>query len=359
MSDTTTDRPHCEHCREEILEALYQLNIIAKEYGRDAANAYESGFKTSARIKSQRKKALYSLKKEALTAFVANGCPTAVETHEIEGRTYYCFTVGDYSYHSPVTEWDEPPADAPAEATVLESFTSSPREREDKMEETEALTRLTQQFSSPNDHLPSPFTSSGYRHEFVGWDSLPEALAVGDRVPEAHLNDHNRREFVFEVDDAFDTSEGRCEIRDRYYAYKESEYGDTLLQRQVYDVVIDGERQEAVTHRRLDSNYHIIADSVTDPLPDVDGKLSDRAGSQLRDTDDEVEFQIGCILELERNDDNQPTYCQLTEVHVADSLLIGQYDPVPPSETAPLGLSLAEIAPRVVATHDADTELID
>lgn len=358
MDRTTNDRPdpHCSRCEFEQLKALYHLNTAAKKYAESAEEAYNTGWKEQARRRSQRKKALYSLKRAILGEFVENGCVDDIRTHEIDGRTYYCVYVGEFSYHTPISEWEEPPLDAPESAVELEGFDANPSNRSEDMSEQEALKRLSDRFESPNYHLESPFTDSNYGASFVGWSYLPGALEEGDRVPDHHLFDHNGEgDFLFEVGDTFQTGEGECEIISRYHAYLTPTYDRSpLLQRPAYDVLLAGEKHESITERRMTDDWNILAESISDPLPTVDGKLGDTAGQCVeRYTDEPVEFEIGDIIELQpMAEAGSPIYCRLTEVHVSFNLLIGQYDPIPPSEEAPLGLTIEEIVDDVVAVHD-------
>ena len=349
---------HCSKCEFEHLKALYYLNTVAKQYAESAEKAYDKGLKGMARVHSQRKKGLYGLKRAILGELLTNGCVDDIRTHEIEGRRYYCLYVGEFSFHSPTDEWDTPLQDAPDSAVELESFDSDPSNRNtfDDMSEQEALKHLSEVFESPNYYIQSPFTDDHYGGRFVGWSYLPGALEEGDRVPDRHLHDHNGNgDFIFEVGDKFRTGRGDCKIVDRYHAYLTPWMNRSpLLQRTAYDVLLDGEKRGGVRERRIVDGWHILADSIADPIPNVDGPLSNMArGAVERRVKDPIEFEIGDILELQpMQEDRSPTYCRLTEVHVSANLLIGQYEPVPPSDDAPLGLTIEEIAGDVVAIHD-------
>jgi hypothetical protein len=344
-------------CEFGVLKALYHLNTVAKEYAESAENAYNSGFKREARIHSQRKKALYGLKSEILSELIERGCVDAVQLHEIDEREYYCVYVGEFSFHTPTSEWNTPPRDAPESATELDSFDANPNARSTDMSEQEALKQLTEIFESPNYHIESPFTDDNYGARFVGWSSLPGALEEGDRVPERYLHDHNGEDdFGLEVGDIFQTSEGECEIKDKYHAYLSPLWDRSpVVQRPVYDVLLDGEQRETVRQHRIIDDWWMLAESISNPLPNVDGYFGDTDyihGNIESHVDTSVEFEIGDIIELQPNGQDSSSYCRITEVHVSYSLLIGQYEPVPPTEEAPLGLSIHEIADDVVAVHD-------
>ena len=352
-----TRNTHCSRCECRQLKALYHLNTVAKEYAESAEKAYNAGLKRKARIHSQRKKALYSLKRVILGKFIENDCVDNIRTHKIDERTYYCVYVGEFSFHTPASEWDDPPQDAPESATELDSFDAGPSNRSDDMREQEALERLTETFESPNYHTESPFTDDTYGATFVGWSYLPGSLEEGDKVPDRHLYDHNGEgDFGLEIGDRFQTSEDQCEIVDRYHAYLSPLWDRSpVLQRPAYDVLLDDELQETVRQRRIIDDWWMLAETIANPLPHVDGELGDtehiRGHIESR-LNTSVEFEIGDIVELQPNGQEDSVYCRITEVHVSHNLLIGQYEPIPPTGEAPLGLSIHEIADDVVAVHD-------
>lgn len=93
---------HCSRCEFKKLNALYHLNTVAKEYAESAEKAYNAGLKREARIHSQKKKALYGLKRVILAELIENDCVDNIRTHKIDGRTYYCVYVGEFSFtHRP------------------------------------------------------------------------------------------------------------------------------------------------------------------------------------------------------------------------------------------------------------------
>ncbi|MFB6197693.1 MAG: hypothetical protein ABEI52_05410 [Halobacteriaceae archaeon] len=355
MSDIGHDQesPHCSRCEFEQLEALYQLNVNAKQYAESAENAYNSGMKGSARLQSLRKRALYGLKREILGELVAGGCVDAIRCHEIDGRAYYCFYVGEFSYHSPTDEWDEPPLGAPkTPSKTLDSFDTDPGDRADHLSERAALKRLADRFETPNAHLPAPFVHRDYTSEFAGWSYLPGAIEEGDRVDgrfDREINDPYD-EFLFEVGDTFQTRKGKCEILDRYQAWL-SPWLDRspILPRTAYDVELAGEVRETVRQRRLVDDWHILANSLSDPVPNVDGRQADMAG----ETYGQVEFEIGDIVELEPVGDDEGTcYCRIASASLSYNLVLVEFEPVGPTEEAPLGLSVEEFVDDVVAVHD-------
>lgn len=351
---------HCARCQEPVLEALYTLNALAKEYAQSAEEAYDVGRKAAARACSQKKKALYGLKRSILGEFVERGCVDEIRYHEIDGRQYYCVYVGDrFSFHTPVSEWDRDtlPQDVPESVKELSSFDSDPNTRHTEMDEREALTRLAETFDSPNHFLEDPFLDTGYGVKFNGWRYLPGSLQEGDRVPERYLHDHvGPDRFDFEIGDTFETEKGHCEIVDRYHAYLPPRSDRSpVRQRPVYDVRRNGELIESIRPRTILKDWRVVAQSIADPLPNVDGSLSDQEFAYTQSasqTDGSVEFEIGDILELQIPGAGDTLLCRFTDAYVELSLLYGEYEPVAPTERAPMGMALADIVDDVVAVHD-------
>lgn len=344
---------HCPTCSTERLTALYQLNVEAKRYAQAASEAYESGYKAQARHHSLRKKALYGLKQSILETLAENGCVDTVDRHEIDGREYYCLSVGDFSFHSPVAEWDAPPVDdAPATAKTLDSFDGTAESRSDALSEREALTRL-EAFGSPNDHLPTPFVHDEYRSRFAGWSHLPGAIEEGDRVdrPVEH-----GESFLFAVGDEFETRHGHCRIQDRYYAWLSPLWDRVPVHpRPAYDLLLDAERRETVRQRRLIDDWHVLAECLSDPLPDVDGEQADLAGSAY---DDPIPFEIGDVVEVDPDwDDDGPYYWRIDRASVSHTLLLCEFEPVGPTDHCEPLLALEEFADDVVETYDSPDDV--
>ena len=355
MSDVTDSQEssHCSRCDFEQLVSLYQLNVEAKRYANSAEDAYTAGFKADARFFSLRKKALYGLKRAILEELVEEGCVDTIRCHKISGKSYYCLYVGEFSYHTPIDEWDDPPLDAPTSPSKsLDSFDADPNNRTDHLSEKEALERLTEQFETPNNHLPAVFVDRGYRSEFAGWSNLPGAIEEGDRVDGrfGRKIDYLSDAFLFAVGDTFQTQEGECQILDRYQAWLTPWLDRSpLIPRTVYDVELDGDVRNTVRQQRIVDDWRIIVDSLNDPVPNVDGRQGEIAGGAY----DQIEFDIGDIVELNATwDDEGPHYCRITEASLSYNLVMVEFEPVEPTEEAPLGLSVGEFVDDVVAVHD-------
>lgn len=352
MSDTET--AHCSSCTHDQLEALYQVNVEAKRYAASASDAYDTGWKTQAHHHSLRKRALYDFKRSILGTLVERGCVDAVRLHEIDGREYYCLYVSEFAFHSPISEWEEPPAEElPSSPRTIEDFGAAVEDREDRLSEREALSRLCEEHGTPNDHLPKPFVQYHARSEFTGWSELPGAIEQGDRVddPPEHAEP-----FLFEIGDEFDTTEGRCRIRDRSYAWLTPWLDSSpVLPRPTYSVVLDGEEYEMVRQDRLLDDWFVLADSLDDPLPDVAGEQGEIAG---REYDRSAPFEIGDVVEVDPTwDDSGPYYWQITRASVSHSLVFCEFEPVGPTDSCEPSLAVEEFVDDVVAVYDSSADI--
>lgn len=351
MSDARKSTSHCSKCSSVYLEALYQSNVEAKRYAEAACDAYEQGLKGKARHYSLRKEGLYSFKRAILESLFEHGCVDSVRLHEIDSEEYYCFYVGGFSFHCPVEDWDDEPIEnCSASSKKLEGFDSSADGRSDLLPEKAALDRLCEEFGSPNDHVPTPFVNYEYGPAFAGWPTLPGAVDEGDQV-DGRFGRARDGDFLFVVGDAFDTGEGRCRIRDRYEAWLTPLWDRTPIRpTPVYDVELDGELREGVRQRRLVDDWWILADSLHDPLPDVDGKQGEMVGTA---SDDRFEFDVGDVVEVDPDwDDDGPYFHRIEEAHVSYTLLLCDLAPVGPTEHE-TNLAVEEFADDVVAVHDS------
>lgn len=207
----------------EHIEALYQLNIEAKRYKKEADTAYELGRGKRAKIHSLRKKALYSLKDEILHQWVTQASEEidSISRHTIDDREYLCFYVRGYSFHSALEHWDEQllPAVEDSETTELTDFDADPESRESLMSERKALETLTA-YNSPNYYLDPVFIDSA---TFVGWEYLPGTAEQGQKVDENHLSSELKVEsHQFDVGDMlidYRRNNSPMEIISKYYMW--------------------------------------------------------------------------------------------------------------------------------------------
>jgi hypothetical protein len=332
--------------------------VEAKRYAESAENAYTAGRKASARLYSLRKKALYGLKRAILGEFVENGCVNSVRCHEIDGQPYYCLYIDEFSFHTPTEEWDNPPLNGSSSpAKSLDSFSADPDLRSDHLSEREALQRLTAEFETPNDYLPAPFVDREYGSEFAGWSYLPGAIEEGDRVDGrfGRAIPNVDEAFLFAVGDSFQTRKGECRIRDRYRAWLTPWLDRSpLMPHTVYDVELDGDVRETVRQRRIVDDWQILVDSLSDPVPNVNGRQAEIAGDDY----DHVGFEIGDIIELDAMErDSQSLYCKIVEASLSYNLVMVEFEPVEPTTEAPMSLSVAEFADDVVTVHDEPPRL--
>ncbi|WP_251331590.1 hypothetical protein [Haloplanus pelagicus] len=353
-----TDSEHCPKCSFDQLEALYQINVEAKKYAESASNNYSRGAKARARHHSIRKKALYAFKQSILESLVERDCVDEVRLHKIDNREYYCLYIGEFSFHSPVDDWSDPPADdLSASPTELDSFESAAGSRSDSLSEREALTRLSDVFGTPNDYLSAPFVE--YHHpEFAGWSYLPGAIEEGDKVDGRFGRDTQSpyEEFLFVAGDEFDTQNGHCRIRDRYEAWLTPLWDQSpITPRPVYDVELDGELREGVRQRRLVDDWYILAETLHDPLPDVEGRQAELAGSSYEQP---VEFDLGDIVEIDPDrDESGPYYWRIVQASISYNLVLCKFEPVGPTEHSEPSLAVEEFADDVVAVHDSPPAL--
>lgn len=78
---------------------------------------------------------------------------------------YYCFYVGDWSFHAPVGEWETPDESADADPRTDMSLK-------------EALETLNQELDeNANEYLDSKTASYGFDSYFIGWNYLSDKPA--------------------------------------------------------------------------------------------------------------------------------------------------------------------------------------
>jgi len=174
------------------IKALYQLNIEAKRYGKQADEVYRRGMGAQAKKYSTRKKAIYSLKDKILHQWFDQNLDgiNSIERHSIDDREYICFYVCGFSFHSPIDYWSEQSVEISNdnEATELADFDTDPETREDVMNEREALETLAT-YDSANYHLDPVFIDRGQMGpRFAGWEYLPGVAEHGGKVDEGYLS---------------------------------------------------------------------------------------------------------------------------------------------------------------------------
>jgi len=118
----------------------------------------------------------------------------------------------------------------------------------------------------------------------------------------------------------------------------------------VYDVELDGELRETVREDRIVEDWDVLAESLDDPVPNVDGQLAEIAGSH---DDHSIGFEIGDIVELDPEwAEEGPHYLRIAEASLSYGLIMVEFEPVGPTDEAPFPLSVEEFADDVVAVHD-------
>jgi len=166
---------------DDLLESLYVVNKVAKQFADEATTAYERGDLTESNVRSARKDALYRTKTAVLTRVVAHD-PSRVsgEYHAINGGDVWLFlSVDGWKFHQPAYAIGDELTDAieisnsrsePLDAPYVRDSTV---ERSDRTLE-ESLSRLADAGVNANDHLACPTVTSEHdRIVDVRWSFLP------------------------------------------------------------------------------------------------------------------------------------------------------------------------------------------
>lgn len=363
----------------QTLEALFVLDGIAKQYARRAGDSYEQGLGRIAKTESLRRGALYRLKSYVLALFYLDGDIEEVHCHHVADEEYYRHHVGEYRFHTPVSKFEaylhihygrrEPDVELPpeprwmpkitrlaaaagapalpdtpaspgeskrpaitAESTPyrhLDDFTTTETNRDELMDEREALQYLATEYESANTFL-YPFTDG----RPIGWSFLPGYVEEGDDIPESELQDSHSADFLFVVGDAIETIEcGRVEITDRYGRWLgERVYRHPIIPRPVYDIYLPetDERRTGVRTERIMDDWRIHVDDPGNPLPDVDGPLADQVDSY------DLDFEPGDVLVIDRGFEDGPVEWEVDHFCVHCSRLEVSLGPPDEDWTEPL-----------------------
>lgn len=239
---------------DSALDALFTVNKLAKQYSETATEAYEHGFGADAKYKSVRKDALYGFKSYVLKQLHDNDNIDDISKHTINGKQYYCFYIGEYSFHSPIDDFDE---DFPVseEEDISDEFDSDPNYGELPLSEREAIEILDERFSrSPNDFLTRKFLVDYHTPRFIGWNYASGSVEIGDKIDEeVIINEKHSEKFFFEVGDKFETREGKLEICERYGIWSDGyhQYSDYVSKKPAYTIKLDGITEEKVLQERI------------------------------------------------------------------------------------------------------------
>ena len=163
----------------DLLESLYVVNKVAKQFADEATAAYERGDVTESNVRSARKDALYRLKTAVLSRVVAYDADGVTgEYHAINGDVWLFLTVGDWHFHQPPHAIGGDLTDAIAISNSPADPIDAPYERDASVERSErtleeALSRLAEAGANANDHLARPtVTSERDRIVDVRWSFL-------------------------------------------------------------------------------------------------------------------------------------------------------------------------------------------
>jgi hypothetical protein len=342
-----------------LLQAVIRLDTEIDNYTQYKEEASNKLWQTGLKKHTQRAHALERLREVVLEEMVKNGDVDAVRVVEIDDKPFYSLSIGTHTFHTPIETFDGPiPEKEPPSEHVSEEILGADPSVD--MTEEEALKFLSTQFESPNYYINDPFGDPDQDNPFVGWSYLPGAVKWGDEVPDWLLEKHSGlEEFIFDVGDIFETVKGECEIMNRYYAYFTPWMRQSPIKPiPVYDVWREGEKEEAVRAGCIIDDWCIIADSISDPVPDVNGKFGEIAGSVHRNIDGgSTAFNVGDILEIESekttpNEETNVEYYRLDAVYVSGVSLIGDYTALSDTDEV-FAQSIQEIEDDVVGVYNS------
>ncbi|GAA0555494.1 hypothetical protein ABNG02_11415 [Halorubrum ejinorense] len=164
---------------DDLLESLYVVNKVAKQFADEATAAYERGDVTESNVRSARKDALYRLKTDVLARIVAYDANRVTgEYHAINGDVWLFLTIGDWHFHQPPHAIGSDLTDAIAVSNSRANPIDAPYERDSAVDRSDrsleaALTRLADAGVNANDHLARPtVTTEDDRIVDVRWSFL-------------------------------------------------------------------------------------------------------------------------------------------------------------------------------------------
>ncbi|MDZ5810963.1 hypothetical protein U4E84_06350 [Halorubrum sp. AD140] len=165
---------------DDLLESLYVVNKVAKQFADEATAAYDRGDVTESNVRSARKDALYRTKTAVLSRVVAHeDARVTGEYHAIGGDVWLFLTVGDWQFHQPPRAIGSDLAETVDVANSPEEPIDAPYERDPSVERSDrsleaALTDLADAGVNANDHLARPTVTSEHdRIVDVRWSFLP------------------------------------------------------------------------------------------------------------------------------------------------------------------------------------------
>jgi hypothetical protein len=256
----------------DILEALYTINKIAKNYSEESQDAYQQGFKKQAKILSIQKSALYDYKSHILERLYPQA--EKIKQHTIHGDPFYCFYFENYSFHSPAEEFEKINPEQEAEENITESFESDSTPQDElPMSERKALKTLQSEFGSANQFVHPKILSTGYSYRSMCWSYLNQYVEEGTTVSESAFQEQQKEsaipeQYQFKKGDVFQTVEhGQVQILDRYGCWTDQAMPtqhESVRCRPVYDILINGEeRKECVQQERITRDWWISLGDTT------------------------------------------------------------------------------------------------
>lgn len=163
------------------LASIYTINKQAKQLAENATENYRWGNKDIAKIKSDKKKALYRLKAAVLNEMVEARAVDEVDQHNNGDGTFWCIHVLDgegnrWSFHLPEDDIDIPNDLLSKEPSYGDYNPDAYSDYYDRTVK-ESLLHLNSVFGfNANDYLPQKHRSGGGGSgtQFIGWEYLRE-----------------------------------------------------------------------------------------------------------------------------------------------------------------------------------------
>lgn len=246
---------------DSVLEPLFVINKIAKTYSEESKKAYKNGLKVDAKYLSIRKDAIYDYKSWILEELYNEGHVDQCMLHTINGKEFYCFYMGDYSFHTPSNEISTI-IETDKEADITSNFNSDSVDKERlPLSEREALTKLQERFVSANNFIGQYILSTNISSRETGWKYLDGFIGVGDYVPISEVEQQTMTEFLFDQGDLFNTvKKGTLQIIDKNAKLSEPYgIGDRVRPLPVYDVLLLDEDKTLndIRQRRILDEWYV------------------------------------------------------------------------------------------------------
>lgn len=170
-SDQSTTQPNSpiEHgVSDTSLESLYSVNKHAKRYAEQSIEHHRNGKKTTAKVNSTKRDALYSVKTRVISQI--KQYTDYVTIHIINDNEYYYVEFRDWGFHTPVDGIVDIPRERVEGREPLPDFSKSSVNRRSSLSLKESLLHINDEFGvNANDLLPVRYLRHGSKRFFTGW----------------------------------------------------------------------------------------------------------------------------------------------------------------------------------------------